>query len=170
MRLLFFCLSIIGFIAPSDAQNMTLKKMDKIFRAEIDQVERDQGIWTLSHGGLPVMVVTDMLANRMRIFTPITAQRSLKDEELETMLEANFHSALDAKYALYKGFVVSLYNHPLRELQEEQLLDALDQVVILAKTFGTTYSSTDMIFGGEAEISTPKPKINESPSDTTRRS
>ena len=65
------------------------------------------------------------------------------------MLEANFHSALDAKYSMFEGFVISVYTHPLRELTRDQFVDAMGQVVNLAQNFGTTYSSTSLIFGGE---------------------
>jgi hypothetical protein len=77
------------------------------------------------------------------------------------MLAANYHSALDAKYSLYEGFVVTVYTHPLKELTEDQLIDALKQVSTLAHTFGTTFSSTDLIFGEEQE---EDKKVNESPS------
>ena len=71
--------------------------------------------------------------------------------QMSRMLRANFHSALDAKYSVYEGFVVSVFTHPLRELTESQLLDAMRQVAKLAETYGTTYSSTGLIFGGEEE-------------------
>ena len=165
----FLIFSLLFAFHSLTAQDMTLKRMNKIFKAEVEEMEREDGIWTMSYGDLPVMVVSDERANRMRIFTPITTQASLDDDDLEIMLVANFHSALDAKYALYEGFVVSLFTHPLRELQEEQLIDALRQVVVLAKTFGTTYSSTEMIFGGDTEEE-KEPKINTSPLQPTKRS
>jgi hypothetical protein len=47
--------------------------------------------------------------------------------------------------------VVSVFTHPLKELSREQLLNAIDQVIALSKTFGTTYSSTDLEFGHPEE-------------------
>jgi dTDP-4-dehydrorhamnose reductase len=38
-------------------------------------------------------------------------------------------------------------------------VDAIRQVATLAETYGSTYSSTDLIFGGEEE----EPKINVKP-------
>ena len=87
----------------------------------------------------------------MRIFTPVTEEKNLEQGQLKKMLEANFHSALDAKYSLYEGFVISVYTHPLKELQNDQLIDAMRQVVVLSRTFGESYSSTGLIFGGGAE-------------------
>jgi len=75
---------------------------------------------------------------------------------MKRMLEANFHSALDAKYSLYEGFVIGIYTHPLEELEETQMIDALKQVVNLSKNFGTSYTSTDMMFGQSAQHTSGK--------------
>ena len=42
----------------------------------------------------------------------------------------------------------SAYIHPLSELTEHQFIDGLAQTVNLAATYGTTYSSGALIFGG----------------------
>ena len=63
------------------------------------------------------------------------------------MLEANFHTALDAKYGLYNEYVISVYSHPLSYLDERQMLNAMEQVVNLADTFGTSYASSSILFG-----------------------
>ncbi len=167
---IFLLVFLLGNCLLLQAQDMNLEKMDEIFRAEVDEVEGENGVWTLLYGDLPVFVITDVTANRMRIFTPIIEQTELEEGQLETMLQANFHSALDAKYALYEGFVVSLFTHPLKELHKDQLIDATRQVVILAKTFGTTYTSTDMIFGGGFEDDDEIPKVNERPIKKSKRS
>ena len=107
----------------------------------------------------------------MRIFTPIGAEEDLEVGQQKIMLEANFHSALDAKYSLYNGFIVSVYTHPLQELTVEQLTDALSQVVILANNFGGSYSSTDLLFGpSQSEEPVPEEeeyldkRVNQKPS------
>ena len=61
---------------------------------------------------------------------------------------ANFHSALDVKYALSDEIIWSVYVHPLKELSEEQVADAVKQVYTAAKTFGSSYSSTNLVFPG----------------------
>ncbi|MEM1124681.1 MAG: hypothetical protein AAGJ18_29850, partial [Bacteroidota bacterium] len=77
--------------------------------------------------------------------------------------------ALDAKYALYSGFVVSLFTHPLQELTEDQFKDAVKQVAVAAQNFGTTYSSTDLIFGADIEQDSTENdrKVNEKPKKRT---
>ena len=81
-------------------------------------------------------------------YAGVIEESKLKEEDLKTMMEANFDRALDAKYALSNGVLWSVYAHPLKELQKEQLIDAIYQVKNLVNNYGTSYTSTDFIFGG----------------------
>ena len=72
----------------------------------------------------------------------------LDSELLFRLLQANFDTALDARYSIARGVLWSLYLHPLGSLSDEQFLAAIGQVVNLASTFGTTYSSGALTFGG----------------------
>ena len=85
----------------------------------------------------------------MRIISPIVAQAQLDKDELSRLLEANFATALDAKYALRDQTLWSVFTHPLAELTEEQFLDCLAQVANLANNFGGSYASSNLIFGGQ---------------------
>ena len=158
-------LLIIGLCTSLIAQEeqMNNKLMDEIFRETADHVEGDDGVWQVQLGERILLVITDETNNRMRIFTPIIEQKDMETDHRQKMLEANFHSALDAKYALYNEFVVSLFTHPLRELTRPQLIDVMYQVVNLANTYGTTYSSTGLIFGGDTETKEDEKRINQSP-------
>ena len=133
------------------AQDMTVKELGRILKKETRITEDGDGMWTVDYLEHPVMIVTDERADRMRIFTPIVAREEINERALERMLEANFHTALDAKYSIWEGVVISVYTHPLQQLSAEQFKDALRQVVRLSETFGTTFSGTDYIFGNEEE-------------------
>jgi len=147
------------------AQRMNNKIMGKVFAEFGDHVTGEPGSWEVHLKERVMLILTDEPNNRMRIFTPIAAAEDVHPREFETMLEANFHSALDAKYSLYNGFIISVYTHPLKELSKSQLIDALTQVAVLANNFGTTYSSTDLLFGGSTKDKEEKQKrVNESPS------
>ena len=158
----------IGIFAQSEMNNV---KMEKILEKIGDKIEGTSGNWQVVYGDQILFIITDETNNRMRIFTPIADQKDIEKEELVTMLEANFHAALDAKYALYGGFVVSLFTHPLKELTNHQLKDAVKQVAVAGQNFGTTYSSTDLIFGGgttEADEDKPSDKkVNQKPKKKT---
>ncbi len=127
---------------------MTNEIMGRILKSEATNIEGQLGNWQVLYRELPIFILTDESNNRMRIFTPFAQSTELESTELNKMLEANFHSALDAKYSMFEGFVISVYTHPLRELTRDQFVDAMGQVVNLAQNFGTTYSSTSLIFGG----------------------
>ena len=145
------CAFFLSLPTLAPAQRMDNGKIEKILNKAEIQFEGEPGSWMAYFDDYILLVVTDEASNRMRIFTPITEEEEVSKIEMARMLRANFHSALDAKYSIYEGFVVSLFTHPLKELTEEQFLDAIAQVANLAKTFGTTYSSTELIFGGEKE-------------------
>ena len=146
-----FIFAFFLFSFSISAQDMTIKQMGKILKKETKITEGKGGIWTVEYAQHLVMIVTDTKANRMRIFSPIVAREDVSDMALEKMLEANFHSALDAKYSIWEGVVISVYTHPLKELSDAQFTDALGQVVRLSQTFGTSFSSTEFIFGGDTE-------------------
>ena len=145
-----FCLLLGNLMAfgQNPFDKMTNEKMQKIIYREAQDVEGKPGAWQFNFRERPVMILTDENANRMRIMTPVLEEKDLEDGQLKLMLEANFDRALDAKYAVFERIVWSVYTHPLGELGVEQFKDALDQVVTLSETFGTTYNSTDFLFGG----------------------
>ncbi|MEL6944558.1 MAG: hypothetical protein AAFO82_18005 [Bacteroidota bacterium] len=139
---------------------MSNKKLKKVLEETTEKVEGKSGLWTVTYGELPLLVITDERANRMRIFTFVKEESELEAEHIKSMLKANFHSALDAKYALSDGYVISVFTHPLKELTEAQAIDALKQVVMLAYTFGTTYTSTGWVFGGTEEEEPKQKKVD----------
>ncbi len=96
----------------------------------------------------PVFLVYDTDADRMRIMTPI-GQASLVDEDILTrMLQANHDAVLDARYALANGLIWSVFIHPLGSLTENDFLSGIAQTVTAAETFGKTYTSGAIVFGG----------------------
>lgn len=99
----------------------------------------------------PLMCVYDENANRMRIISPIVKREELEQEQILNALVANFHSALDVKYALSDEIIWSVFVHPLKELYEHQVLDAIKQVYAANITFGSTYSSTNLVFPGNTK-------------------
>ena len=68
--------------------------------------------------------------------------------QLMRALQANFDSALDARYAVANELVWATYIHPLSPLLEGQFLSAVAQTYTAAETFGTTYTSGAFTYGG----------------------
>lgn len=134
-------------IAPANPA-MNNRRLGEILRQECERVEGELGFWQVFFSNRNLLVVTDESHNRMRIMTPIVAEEQITEEELHTLLAANFDRALDAKFALSHGQLWSVFVHPLGQLAEEMVLDVLRQVATLADNYGTTYASTELFFGG----------------------
>ena len=95
-----------------------------------------------------VLIVYDEKNGRMRAITPIAPARLLNEAVLLRMAQANYDSALDVRYAVADDLIWSVYIHPLASLEQEELISAIAQVVTAAETFGVTYTSGAMVFGG----------------------
>ncbi|MEL6559038.1 MAG: hypothetical protein AAFQ94_12695 [Bacteroidota bacterium] len=140
-------LTMTTSFAQSAFDKMTNEKMSKVLLREATEVEGKLGNWQVLYQETLLLVITDENYNRMRIITPVQEVAKLKEGELKILLESNFDKALDSKYAIFDDLVWSTFTHPLNELTVEQFKDAMKQVVMLSKTFGTTYTSTDFVFG-----------------------
>ncbi len=99
-------------------------------------------------------VVYDERADRMRIITPIIPAADVPDGLLLRLLQANFDSVLDSRYAVGSGMIWSSFVHRLSSLTDEDFISGIAQTAVAAETFGTTFSSGAFVFGGgdSAEI------------------
>ncbi len=127
---------------------MTNDRLEEILTQEVDSITGYSGRWQMKLKDLPMIVLTDATNDRMRIIAPIIETSRLDEELLLDCLTANFHSALDVKYAISDGILWSVFIHPLSPLNKEQVQSAVEQVFLAAATFGTSFSSTPLLFGG----------------------
>jgi len=95
-----------------------------------------------------LLIVYDSSADRMRILTPILQAGAVPQEVFERMLQANFDAVLDPSYAVANDIVWAVFLHRLSTLTEEDFKSAIAQTYTAAETFGTTYTSGAMVFGG----------------------
>ncbi len=93
-------------------------------------------------------LVFDVNADRMRLVSAVGIEAALNEAQLRRLMQANFDSALDARYAIAQGLVWSTFIHPLTSLTQEDFISGLAQTVTLAQTYGTTFSSGIVVFGG----------------------
>ncbi len=133
------------------AQDMTPQTLERLITQVADTSDTQGNSIRFVYKETFLICVYDENANRMRIITPIIERNKLEEDELLNAMVANFHSALDVKYALSDEIIWSVFIHPLRELEEHQILDAVDQVYTASATFGTSYSSTDLVFPGNTK-------------------
>lgn len=120
---------------------------DLLERLDVD-VQGQDGLWRFFVNEVEVTIITDENADRMRIIAPVSKTEDLESGEYERILQANFDSALDARYAIAKSVLWSAFIHPLSPLTDRQFIEGLGQVVNLVTTFGTTYHSGSAVFGG----------------------
>ena len=97
---------------------------------------------------VPITIITDPNADRMRIIIPIRKADGLDASEMQRILQANFDTALDARYAIAKGVLWSTFIHPLSSLSDKDFLSGLSQAINIVISYGETYSSGVFTFGG----------------------
>jgi hypothetical protein len=134
--------------SPTQAEEMNNLRLQELIEGIGDDVEGRPGHWQFTLQEFPTTVITDEKADRMRIIVPVAAISEVDSERLLRLMQANFDSALDARYSVARGVLWSAFIHPLSTLSEQQFVDGLAQTVNLAATYGTTYSSGALIFGG----------------------
>jgi hypothetical protein len=127
---------------------MTLDRLDAIVRALDPEAQSNGRMWQLTINEVQVLIVTDETADRMRAITPIAKADEVSPEDMQRILQANFDTALDARYAIAKDILWSAYIHPLTPLEKDQLNSGLGQVVNLAQSYGTLYSGGALQYGG----------------------
>lgn len=127
---------------------MTNERLGQLIERFDKEVAGEPGFWQIAYENMELFVITDEKSNRMRIITKVTDAKLLEKEHLYRLMQANFDSALDARYAIAKEGVWSTYLHPLGSLTEKDFYSGLAQVITLAVTFGSSFSSGALQFNG----------------------
>ncbi len=127
---------------------MTLERLDALIRRVDAGAKREGPGWQLTVDGTEVQVVADASHDRMRIVMPVAEVAQVSEAMMRRCLQANFASALDARYGIAQGLLWSTFLHPLGSLDERLFLSGLGQTLTLARTYGTTFQSGELTFGG----------------------
>ncbi len=130
---------------------MTSAALERILKTMEPKTKGSCGRWEMQRDGIPVLIWADESHNRMRAMAPAVEAKWIDQQTLWRMMEANFATALDARYTVFENIVWAVFSHPLDSLRERDLVSGLQQVVALVKTAGTTYSSSDLRFGPSYE-------------------
>ena len=143
-------LGVFAFGVPAHAQEraMTLERMGAIVQTIDPEAQVFATGFQLTIEDIPIIIVSDPAADRMRAMVPIRSAEGLEPDELMRLMQANFDTALDARYAVANGRLWGTFIHPLSPLEREQFISALIQTVNLARTYGTLYSGGAQTFGG----------------------
>ncbi|WP_170426780.1 hypothetical protein [Ruegeria arenilitoris] len=145
---IFLAGSVVAQEAPEPEPPMTYERLGKIvFALDPDAQPLGPG-FQMTVSDRSVLVVTDINADRMRAMIAIRSAEGLSPSDLQRMMQANFDSTLDARYALANGTLWAAFIHPLSRLNKEQLISGLAQTVNIANTYGTLYTGGAAEFGG----------------------
>lgn len=134
-------------LAQQSSEGMTPQRLLQIASALDEDATISPGGITITINDVPVLIVMDPGMNRMRAMVPIRLVDGMTEDELARVMQANFDTALDARYAIARGQLWGVFIHPLRELQRDQLISGIGQTVNLALTYGTLYSGGAAQFG-----------------------
>lgn len=153
---LFFMATLLTAQEPvSENPISNLNELDHFLTENFSLVEKsfrpgDQnGQWRFQAGGREVVVVADQNHDRIRAMSSVGEIDPRDSKMLFKLLEANFGRALDARYAITRNVLWSLFLHPLKDCRPTQLEDGIKQVVTLAENTGSTYASSELVFGEE---------------------
>jgi len=132
---------------------MTAPGLLSVINEVAEEVEVSGNTVQFTFQGVLMILIHDHNADRMRLVSPIIETKNLEAGMLEKAMEANFHSALDARYATADGSVWSVFIHPLSDLQASFFKSAIRQVATARVTFGDQYTSGALVFGsGEEDV------------------
>jgi len=152
---IFLSLVFAGWAAAVFAQDdavpqepMTLPRLHQIVSAIDPDAQLFGNGADFTVDDVPILLVVDPSADRMRAMVPIRSADSMERDELMRLMQANFDFVLDARYAVAQGRLWSVFIHPLSPLQRDQFLSGLVQTVNVARTYGTSYSGGAFTYGG----------------------
>jgi hypothetical protein len=153
------CASLRADEAPADAASpappMTQARMELLFAEEVDAIAGPPGAIQTRVDGINVYLISLEETDRMRIIAPIAVTQHLNRRVYEILLTANFDSTKEARYAISDGVVYAVFMHPISSLSPELLRSALQQVLSLVKTFGSTFSAGRGAFAAEPPSQRP---------------
>ena len=129
-----------------DIMSMDNARMHELLQRVDPELQGQLGSWVVTFDTIRAQIITDESADRMRVIVPIVKVEDIEEGELLRLMQANFDSALDARYSVANGVVWSAFIHPLSPLSDEEFISGLAQAMTAATTFGSTYSSGALIF------------------------
>ncbi|WP_299351618.1 type III secretion system chaperone [uncultured Shimia sp.] len=151
MRLIAILFSLLATSALAEdtvsEPPMTYERLGRIVLTLDPEAQPRGDMFELRISGQHVIVVIDRVADRMRVMAPIREADGIEADEMRRMMQANFDSALDARYALANGVLWSTYIHPLSPLERDQFIEGVAQTVNAAQTYGTLYTGGLLQFG-----------------------
>lgn len=107
--------------------------------------ERREGFWNVDYLDRNLLIVNKPV-DLLRIMTPILPAEDVDVAILFQVLQANFERTRNARYALQGDYLWAAFGYTFEALTELEIMTAMDQVTLLADTFGATFSASLITF------------------------
>lgn len=132
--------------ADHEAGPMDQARLEMLFAEHVEAITGPPGAIETVVDGIQLYCISDAANDRMRFVAPIARASTLDPRVLPVLLQANFHSTLDARYSISEDVVFATFLHPLSSLTPELVESGMAQVLSLVQTFGTSFSAGGVIF------------------------
>jgi hypothetical protein len=144
-----YLFSSLCISAPSLKETlMNPEKLHSIISDYSSNVTINNNVISFDYEEVTIYCIWDANADRMRMISPIAKTADLSSELLELALKANYHTVLDARYAIGDDVLYSAFIHPLSPITKNEIESAIRQVSTSALTFGTSFTSGELVFPG----------------------
>lgn len=140
------------------AELMNPEKLHTIISNYSTNVKINNNVISFEYEKVTIYCVWDANADRMRMISPIASTSDLSDELMELALKANYHTVLDARYAIGDDVLYAAFIHPLSPITKNEVESAIRQVSTAALTFGTSFTSGELVFPGNSKEQAKKGK------------
>lgn len=151
VALLALCCMFAEAGSAEPAEGMSQDGLADVIRSIDSNATGSGRVLEFSFGQVRMASVSDGVHGRMRIVAPVGPLAELTPAQVVAILDANYHTTLDARYGSSEGVLYAAFIHPLAPLTVEQVRSAVRQVASLVKTFGTTFSSGELSYGNQGQ-------------------
>jgi len=149
MKNITICLLGVITMLNANGQTMTQERLHGILEGISHDVTAEGNRAQITIDNRVLLCISDTSADRMRMITVVRSIEGMTTEMLLQALTANFHTTLDARYAISGDTLYAAFIHPLSTLNSEQVKSAVRQVAAAADNFGTTFSSDALYYPGQ---------------------
>ena len=118
---------------------MTPEQIETLLHSRFDKVELVNDRWEVSIRSLRLIVMAHHDTDRLRVMVPVAAVDHPDAGTFKRLLEANFITTLDARYAIYSDVLWAIFLGPLAGTSEHLFDTAISEVLQLAGNTGSSY-------------------------------
>lgn len=121
--------------------SMTAERLTALLKKTSEIHEQRDGFWNVDYLDRNLLIVNKPI-DLLRIMTPILPAEDVDVAILFQVLQANFERTRNARYALHGDYLWATFGYTFEALTETEITTAMDQVSLLADTFGATFSAS----------------------------